>query len=513
MNVRFEWNSPAALSGPTLLERVESRSFRLDPDLRPAFLAHGTAKANLDRLFADDALCVTTGQQPGLLTGPLYTVYKALSAAALARRLEQLLDRPVVPVFWVAGDDHDFVEANHCFVPSGSGELERLELRERDPAAALTPMYREPVGDNIDAILERLEAITPDTEFRTGIFEWIRSHYTPEADLSSAFGGSISELLARFGIVVFFPTHVWAKRAMGRWIVAALEKAKHLDSGLMERAEELKAQGKAIPITTGDGATTILIESALGRDRLLIDGSGFRTRRANENWTLDSLESLVENDPQRFSPNVLLRPVVEAAILPTVSYVAGPGELTYLPQAAPIYTALGVEPQTPVPRWTGRVVENRTAKILDKYAIGVDDLKLPEGQLEARVLKDQMPAAATAALGALKETLRREYDRLAKAAAGIDAALGKPVAAAERGALRDLAGVEKRISRHLKQQNETTVRQLANARTSLFPLGKPQERVINVSHFLIRYGDDFLDAAFDNCLRWADTLETGSDGA
>jgi uncharacterized protein YllA (UPF0747 family) len=179
----------------------------------------------------------------------------------------------------------------------------------------------------------------------------------------------------------------------------------------------------------------------------------------------------------------------------------------------PIYRALDIEPQIPVPRWTGRVIEHRTAKILDKYDISVDDLRLAEGQLEASVLRDRMPPDATDALRQLEDAIGREYGRLVKAVGSIDAALEKPIVTAERGALRDLAGVEKRITRLLKQQNETTVRQLANARTSLFPLGKPQERIFNVAHYLIRYGGGFLDAVFDQCRRWVDTLETDSDEA
>ena len=508
MSLRFEANSFGAMLAPDLAAGVSRRVIRVDPVLRPAFLAYGSAEENVERLFRDGALCVTTGQQPGLLTGPLYTVYKALSAAALARHLEAELDRPVVPVFWVAADDHDFAEANSCFFPSGSSEIVRVVLRDRDADAELTPMYREPVGHDIDAVLQQLVTVTRETEFRPRVLEWIRSHYRPELDLASAFGGALAELLGRFGVIVFFPTHGQAKSVMARWVVAALEQAGKLDRSLNVHAEELRSQGKPAPISTGDGASTVLIESSLGRDRLLIEGSAFRTRREKEQWSLAALEAVAQNEPELLSPNVLLRPVVEAAILPTIAYVAGPGELRYLPQAEPIYRALDVEPQITLPRWTGQFIERRMARILDKFNICVDDLNLPEGQLEARILHDQMPADAADALRQLGETIEGEYGRLAEAAGELDAALKKPIVAAKRGALNDLAGVEKRIVRHLKHLNETTVRQLANARASLFPLGKPQERVFNIVPYLVRYGDEFLDGVFDQCRDWADTLET-----
>jgi bacillithiol biosynthesis cysteine-adding enzyme BshC len=508
MNLRFEANSLGTIPAREILARASQAVSPVDPAMRPAFLAFGPAKGNLERLFSDGALCVTSGQQPGLLTGPLYTVYKALSAVALAQNLEEKLGRPVVPVFWVAADDHDFAEANHCFFPSGSSEVLRVVLRERDAAAELTPMYREPVGDDIGAVLQQLEAVTPETEFRPTVLEWIRSHYRPESDMGTAFGGALAELLGRFGLVVFFPTHVQAKRKMARWLVSALEDAAELDRSLTERTDELGSQGNPAPISVGDSATMVLVESSLGRDRLMIDGDGFRTRRAKEYWSIDALKDVAANEPHRLSPNVLLRPVVEAAILPTVAYVAGPGELKYLPQAKPIYQALDVIPQTAVARWTGRFVENRTAKIIDKYDINIEDLNLPDGQLEADILREKVPADVTEVLRRLSETIKSEYGTLAEAAERLDGALKKPVAAAEHGALRDLAGVEKKIVSHLKQLNETTVRQLASARTSFFPLGKLQERVFNVVPYLVRYGDEFLDGAYAQCRDWAGTLET-----
>src|SRR5207237_6414898 len=126
-----------------------------------------------DRLAAGDVLVVTTGQQPGLFTGPLYTVYKALSAMALARRLEREGRTPVVPVFWVAGDDHDFAEANHAWFLDKNGELAQAVLRERAAEAPLLPLAREPCGPEIAGVLRQLDEGTPDSEFKPGVLEWL----------------------------------------------------------------------------------------------------------------------------------------------------------------------------------------------------------------------------------------------------------------------------------------------------------------------------------------------------
>ncbi|MEJ2237902.1 MAG: bacillithiol biosynthesis cysteine-adding enzyme BshC, partial [Gemmatimonadales bacterium] len=351
MNLDFRSTDLGPRPAFDVRKTAERRALEIDPNLRAAFTARGAAEANLGRIFTDGALCVTTGQQPGLLTGPLYTIYKALSAAALAHVMQRLLQQPVVPVFWVAGDDHDFAESNHLHLLTMANTVERLTLRERDQAAPQLPLYREELGGDIERVLETVAKETPDTEYKAETIDWLRRHYRPETDMASAFGHALAELLGRHGIVVFNPTHPEAKRVMAQWFVRALEDAGDIDAALAVYARELGTRGSPVPIEVGDGATTVMIESRLGRDRLIMNGDHFVARRSGEEWSVDELRGLARSEPQRLSANVLLRPVVEAAALPTLAYVGGPGELNYLPQADPIYEALDVEPQERVARW------------------------------------------------------------------------------------------------------------------------------------------------------------------
>jgi bacillithiol biosynthesis cysteine-adding enzyme BshC len=484
------------------------RGVQIDPGLREAFVASPQATNNLDRLFTPGSLCVTTGQQPGLFTGPLFTIYKALSAVALARRCERTLGRPVVPVFWVAGDDHDFAEANHIDVLSTTQSIERLELRTRAPDALSTPLYREPLGSEIDQVLAQFEEITPQSEFRSEVTEWLRRHYNPANDLATAFAEALAELLSRHGLLVFQPTSRAAKEVTAPWVITALEHALEVNEGLLAQAQQMQREGQGVPVPILSGNTPVMIEGKQGRDRLVMDGSAaFRTRRSQERWGLDELKSLAHTEPERLSANVLLRPVVEAAILPTIAYVAGPGELAYLPQAEPLYEILGVHPQDAVPRWSARIVENRTRKTLDRYAINPDELLAQDGQLEARLVQDGIPEEARAAFAALRDTIEITHPQLLKAAITIDPTLEKRVHAARQGMLTSLADVEKRIVSHLKQRDEVAIRQVANARSVLFPLGQPQERVFNVSAYLVRYGWKLLDGALAACEDWANDLE------
>jgi bacillithiol synthase len=487
--------------------RDAAAAVRPAPELRGAFLAHGAARDNLERLFAN-GLCVTTGQQPGLLTGPLYGVHKALSAVALARDASARLGRDVVPVFWVAGDDHDFAEGNHTYVLTGANDAERIALRERQPEAPLTPLYREPVGSEIAGVLDALRAALPETEFRAGVLEWLERHYRPEADLAEAYAQAMAELLGPHGLVVFRSTHAAAKRAMAPWLLRLLDGAGPIGTALATTARALEREGRPAPVAVDEAATLVMVEDTLGRDRLLRDGDAFVTRRGGSRFTRGDLERIARDEPQRLSPNVLARPVLEAALLPTIAYVAGPGELAYLPQARPVYDWLDVVPQAAVPRWSGLVVEGRVRKILEKYHIAPEALTGSAGQLEASLVAEEVPPAVREALAALRAAVTAQYPRLAEAAAAVDPTLRKPIESARNATLAGLGNVEKRIVAHLKTQNDILLQQLAKARTNLFPLGSPQERVFTVASYLVRYGTEFLNAVLEACAAHTAALET-----
>ncbi len=432
-----------------------------------------------DRLAAGEVLVVTTGQQPGLFTGPLYTIYKALSAAALARRLERERQVPVVPVFWVAGDDHDFAEANHAFVLNAAGEVVRIVLRERPADGLLLPLFREPCAPEIGGALDQLRVALPETEYKADVIAWLEASYRPDTNLADACAEALNRLLGPRGIAVFRSHDAAAKRAAAPLLLRALDVA--------------------LP----DGLSPVLVEGSAGRDRLRGDGDAPVTRRSGERFTSAALERIAAESPERLSPNVLLRPVIEAALFPTVAYAAGPGELEYLPEAAPLYERLGVTPQTPVPRWSGLVIESRVEKVLERYGLTPADFAGPAGALEARFARDAVPPEVADTLVRLRAELDLHYQRLGTEIARVDPTLERTVQSARNAALAGTHDVEKKVVASLKRANETLAGQLARARAAFAPEGKPQERVLTAASFLARYGPGLVDAIDAEVARWA----------
>jgi uncharacterized protein YllA (UPF0747 family) len=346
----------------------------------------------------------------------------------------------------------------------------RLVLRERAPDAPQWSLARERCGAEVDQALARLRDELPDAPFLDDTVAWLTAAYRPGASLADACATAVNALLGPRGVAVF-------------------------------RAHARPAKAAAVPVvlaglgaTLADGLAPVLVEAHEGRDRLVPDGGAWVTRRSGERFTRAELERLAAAEPERLSPNVLLRPLVEAALFPTVAYLAGPGELRYLPDAAALYDLQpGVTPQTPVARWSGVILETRIEHVLTKLRLGITDFATEAGVLESRLVREQLPAEALAALDGVRDHVAADHQRLATTAAAIDPTLERSVLGARNAALARTERLERRLVAALKRRNGELTHQIARARAALHPAGAPQERVLTVASFLARYGPALLD--------------------
>jgi bacillithiol biosynthesis cysteine-adding enzyme BshC len=473
----------------------------LAPGLEDAFRKASGLDGQLARLRAPNALVVTTGQQPGLFTGPLYTLYKALSAAALAALLEERWGRPVVPLFWLANDDHDYAEARDTAWLDAEGGLVRRALADRPADAPLTPMYRLALGADVEGVLDEFERSVAPLPYVEGTMDWLRRHYRPGRSLGQAFGDALAELVAPFGVLCLDITHPAVKRAAAPHLLRALDGATALDEGLARHAAELAAAGRPAPVTTGEGAALVFVEDEVGRDRLVIADGAFVARRAGRRFDRAELARIAEREPSRLSPNVLLRPVIESALLPTVAYVAGPGELAYLPLARPLYEWLEIPAQTPMPRWSGMIVEPRVDRVLDKHESTIEEL-LAGQTLEKRVVRAALPPELRDAAERLGHAIDADYQVIRRSAVAIDPTLDRPIDRFRHQAIEGLDQAVGKVERHLRRRQATELAQITRARTAVQPDGRPQERVLGPAGFLARYGPGFADTVASGIREW-----------
>jgi bacillithiol biosynthesis cysteine-adding enzyme BshC len=362
-------------------------------------------------------------------------------------------------------------------------------------------MYRELLAPGIENLLGTFLAHLPEGPHQPWTADWLGRHYRAGQTVAGAYAGAMAELLAPHGILCLDSTHPVFKHLAAPHLLRALDGTVELDAALAEEGARYTRAGKPAPVLVGDGATLVFLEDRLGRDRLVPEGDGFATRRGRDRFTRADLSEIAATAPERLSASVLLRPVVESAVLPTVAYVAGPGELRYLEMTGPIYQRLEAWRQAPVPRWSGVVVEPFADRILAKFGLGIEELAIPGSGPERRVLREYLPPAVCQGLEALQARPGEFLDSLTPEALAIDPTLVGPITSARRQidwAARDL---ERKLLGRLRAREGVEMDQIGRLRAALRPGGKPQERVLTVAPFLTRHGPGFLDAVFEAASR------------
>lgn len=449
-------------------------------------------RARLDRLVEEGGLFVTTGQQPGLFTGPLYSVYKALTAVRLASALEDLLERPVIPLFWVASEDHDWREVDHTYAVSVSNELRRVEL-DNAPERGDRPVHRVPMGGAIVPALEEFLSLFPDNDFKPAWARRLRSAYAPANSLGEAFTQVLADWLGPLGMAFVDASALPLKRASEALFSAVLDGAAEHEALLGGTAERLRQAGYHVQVPILAGGVNLFFEGNSGRERIYRSGRNFRLRHSGELLTRGRILAASSADPRVLSPNVLLRPVVESTVFPVVSYVAGPGEIAYFAQLDELFELCGSRMPVIHPRLSVTVVEPKIRKALGKLGLSLQDLARPFGELAGHVVQDDVPDAVRQALDDLRGCIGRGVEELSRAAATLDPTLRGPAKHVRTVSFDALEQMRKKIIHSLKREKQTKLGQLEKAQVHLYPRGGPQERSLNSCYYLMRYGREFLE--------------------
>ncbi len=476
-------------------EEVDARFDRAAREraVRALRVPPGADPARLEAFVEEEGWMVTTGQQPALFGGPLYNLHKALTLARLAEALEERLGRPVIPVFWVGSEDHDFAEADHTAVVGVDNELHRARVDDPDPSGQ-APLHRVPLGEDVsDALDDFLQAL-PETDFSGAYFELLRDAFRPGATLADGFHETMQALLGRFGIFFTDAADAAVKEASLPVLLEELERSEELEDALTSTGESLEDAGYGRQVTVMPGGVNLFLETDRGRERLYREGDGFRLHGSGEVLSSDDVRARAQEDPTLLSPNVFLRPVAESATFPTLAYVGGPGEMAYFAQMRSYFEALGIRMPVIHPRGAATVVESKIRKVLEKFDLDVDDLARPFHEVAGDIARDEVPPHVKKAMGMLRGSIAKGVSEVEEQVKDVDPTLKGPVQHVRSVAFSALDDLEKKVVHALKRENEIALAQLEKAQLHLWPDGSPQERVLNPFYYLTRYGDGFLDA-------------------
>ena len=447
------------------------------------------ARAAVARLADPAAVAVVTGQQAGAFGGPLYTLLKALTAVQLARRTERDLQVPVVPVFWVDAEDHDWEEVRRCTVLDAEFQPRTVTLAELEGAGQL-PIAQLQLDARVEETIAELAGALQQTEFTPQVLADIRAAWKPGTGMACAFARWIETLLGPHGLVVFESADRDAKPLAAEVFAKELSTPGRTAALAAEAGEALAARGHAPQVVPQPDSVSLF---RLNGGRTPIKKQGDHLVIGETTHTSQELVHEATTSPGRFSPNVLLRPIVQDTLFPTICYVAGPSELAYLGQLRGVYDAFGVPMPLFFPRSSATLLDSGATRFLEKYAVPFFDLRTPDESALNKLLEAQLPATVEESLRDAATQTQRAMARVVEALPSLDRTLAGAAKTTLGKMEHELRSLHSKVIHAAKKRDETLRRQFVRAQAQAFPQGHPQERTLAVVYFLNKYGPGLVD--------------------
>ncbi|MBA3600055.1 MAG: bacillithiol biosynthesis cysteine-adding enzyme BshC [Acidobacteria bacterium] len=448
---------------------------------------------NIKLLRDEDCVAVVTGQQAGLFTGPLYTIYKALSAVKMT---ECLIGRgyKAVPVFWIATEDHDFEEVSKASVINSQGNLVEVKNEPQRCYENLPVGYVE-LDESIKPTIEELFDNLPHTEFTDELREFIEKTWASGVDYGDAFARLLTDFLGKYGLIVLCPLDVRLKKLAAPIYVEAIKKSDEIVSALRGRSEELQKAGYHAQVLVTEDYFPLFWQ-AKNRTRHALkksENGTFKTKDIEREFNLDGLAELAAEEPQRFSPSVVLRSVVQDYLLPTVCYFGGAAEIAYFAQSAEVYRILE-RPVTPIfHRQSFTIIEPKHTKTLKKYDLELKDLFAGIENLLPQIVEQYLNQEMAQVFTEVDVNINTELDRLDLNLSRIEPTLAESLANRRRKIAYHISNLRTKFHNAQMRKDKVIKRQIEMAFTSLVPNRHLQERTLNVNSFINRHGLYLID--------------------
>ena len=467
----------------------------------------GAGEATLDniRLLREpDCIAVVSGQQAGLFTGPLYTIYKALSAVKLAGCLRQR-NTKAVPVFWIASEDHDFEEVAKAELIGRDCQLKSVEVS--------TGVHRDgqPVGhvqldQSIDSVVDQLFELLPNSEFADDMKSLVKKAWQPGRGYAESFATMMTSLLGEYGLIFLDPLDPELKRLAAPLYSEAARRAPEIATAIEQRSAELERDGYHAQVLASSNSFPLFLHDEEGGRHAVtrVESGKYRTKDLSNQYTAEELATMARETPDRFSPNVTLRAVVQDYLLPTIAYYGGAAEIAYFAQTAEVYRVLE-RPATPIlPRSSLTMIERHTGRVLDRYGLTLADFFEGLDPVIKRVVEEHLGTDTAKLFSHAEENVNHELDRLRQELETIDPTLANALDTGRKKINYQIEGLRTRFVRAQINRDEAALRQLQRAFDQLYPHKDLQERHINITSLLARHGTYVIEWIYN-----AINLESG----
>ena len=434
---------------------------------------------NIEALQHENSFTVITAHQPSLFTGPLYFIYKTITAINLAESLnEQYPNQHIVPVFLIGGEDHDFEEINHLHL---FNKTITWENEEKGATGMMQTATLQPV-------LMQVKEVLGTSDNAQKIYSILERCFTQHSTYGKAMFALVNELFKEFGLVVIAPNHAKLKR-----LFAPIIKEELLHQVSKPLVEQEIAKKEAAGFSGQAFVREINLFYLLPnlRERIVFEDGKYKVLNTAYEFTVEEMLSEVDNHPERFSPNVILRPVYQEVILPNLAYIGGGGELSYWTERQPQFEHFQVPFPMLVRRNSVLWVDKGSAKKLDKLGLSIDDLFGDVEALIKRYVRENTDEELS--LIEAKTAVSQAFDKILAKATAIDPTLKKTVLGEKTKQINAINMLEGRLLKAEKRKHDTAVNQIRGLKEKLFANNGLQERYDNFLPFYLKHGDDFFN--------------------
>lgn len=467
----IEKNSFSEVNRPALVKALDIQ----------AGLVNNTSTASLNNitlLQQANTYTITTGHQLCLFTGPLYFIYKIISTINLCESLKRNFpDKHFVPVYWMASEDHDFEEINHVNV---FGKKIIWNSAQKGAVGEFST-------EGLKEVIAELKTILGDNENSTELTQLFEKAYTNHKNLADATRYLVNALFGEYGLVILDGNDVRLKSLFKEEFKKDIfenASAKLVYETINELKKHYSAQVTPREIN-------VFYKDKDLRERIEKQGERYVVLNTEINFSKGELENVIENSPEKLSPNVVLRPLYQQKILPNIAYVGGPGELAYWLEYKSMFDAFKISLPILMPRNFVMVLDKANQNKLQKLNLSIVDLFKDSEELVKQLIKTQHNDIN---LEEVKNQLVKLYSEITETVVNIDKTLGGTAEAEKQKAINGIAAIEQKINKALKQKSETDVNQIWSLKEKLFPKNSPQERSDNFSMYYSKYGKEFISS-------------------
>jgi len=488
---------------PDIFNSVPEKKLNTLPDLSKIIMAQyeglrisKQTSSNISSLPEKNTIAVLTGQQLGVFGGPMYTIYKTLTAIKLCNALKyEFSEFNFVPVFWLEADDHDFDEVKSIKMPDLNNDLS--EIIYNPPIAEDAP--RNSVGyikltKEIEDTFSALGGVLRDNEFKPSVMELLHKAYSEGNTMKDSFSRLMFDLFDEYGLILFNPQDPAVKKMLRPVFSKEIEDFRSHRSSLVQRSADLEefyhAQVKVRPMN-------LFMNYENGRYALEPGETDFLLKGKRKKFTKEELMELVVNAPELFSPNVLLRPVCQDYLFPTGIYVAGPAEASYFAQASVLYKHFGLTQPVIYPRASATLIEKNINGILSKYNLHFLDFFMEEKELNSKLLRSVSDFEIDDLFTKASDNITGLIMEIGKKLTAMDQTLADPLDKTRQKLLHTLDVFKNNAVKTQERKFETAFRHLHKAKNLLLPYNNLQERELNFVYFSAKYGPDIIKWLFN----------------